>query len=103
MTDKSLTSDVIGPLWYAGPSFEKRVSWRELADQLGEMPGATATLNLAEDMALVFIALTIIDTRFRVDAEGDQFIISAERKDLPANSWVPLINHVEPLLGPPTN
>jgi len=75
-------------LWYSGPAFDKRVSWRELADQLTQMPGATANLNL---------------TRFRVTAAGDEFVISAERADLPAASWVPLINHVEPVLGKPTN
>lgn len=90
-------------LWYSGPAFAKRVGWRELADQLGQMPGATATLHLSDDLARTSIWLTVIDTRFRVTAADDEFLISAEKKDLPAASWVPLINHVEPVLGKPTN
>lgn len=90
-------------VWYSGPAFDKRVSWRELADQLAEMPGATATLNLNDDISQTSISLTVIDTRFRIVAVDDEFVISAERVDLPAASWVPLINHVEPLLGKPTN
>lgn len=90
-------------VWYSGPAFDKRVSWRELADHLAGMPGATANLNLSDDISLTSIALTVIDTPFRITAVGDEFVISAERADLPAASWVPLINHVEPVLGKPTN
>ena len=90
-------------IWYAGPAFAKRASWRELADQLAQMPGATATLNLSDDIASTSISLKVIDTRFRITALDDEFVISAERADLPAASWVPLINHVEPVLGKPTN
>ena len=90
-------------IWYAGPAFEKRVSWRELADQLAQMPGASANLNLSDDIGQTSISLRVIDTRFRITAVGDEFVISAERVDLPAASWVPLINHVEPVLGKPTN
>jgi len=89
--------------WYSGPAFAKRVGWRELADQLAQMPGATATLNLSDDIGSTSISLTVIDTRFRITAADDEFLISAEKVDLPAASWVPLINHVEPLLGKPTN
>ena len=97
------TSSASDELWYAGPAFDKRVSWRELADQLSQMPGATASLNLSDDIARTSISLTVIDTRFRITARDDEFVISAEKVDLPAASWVPLINHVEPLLGKPTN
>ncbi len=90
-------------VWYSGPAFDKRVGWRELADQLGQMPGATANLSLSDDIARTSISLTVIDTRFRITAVDDEFVISAERADLPAGSWVPLINHVEPVLGKPTN
>jgi len=90
-------------LWYSGPAFAKRASWRELADQLAQMPGATANLDLNDDIARTSISLTLIDTRFRITAVDDQFVISAEKPDLPAASWVPLINHVEPVLGKPTN
>ena len=100
MGDTSIASD---ELWYSGPAFDKRVSWRELADQLSQMPGASASLNLSDDIGRTSISLTVIDTRFRITARGDEFVISAERADLPAASWVPLINHVEPLLGKPTN
>lgn len=100
MGDTSFGSD---ELWYSGPAFDKRVGWRELADQLSEMPGATASLNLSEDIGRTSISLKVIDTRFRITARGNEFVISAERADLPAASWVPLINHVEPLLGKPTN
>jgi hypothetical protein len=79
------------------------VSWRELADHLSQMPGATAGLNLSDDIARTAITLTVIDTRFRVTAVDDEFVIAAEKPDLPAASWVPLINHVEPVLGKPTN
>jgi hypothetical protein len=89
--------------WYSGPSFAKRIGWRELTDQLSQMPGATATLNLSDDIGRTSISLTVIDTRFRITAEDDEFLISAEKVDLPAASWVPLINHVEPVLGKPTN
>ena len=89
--------------WYSGPAFEKRVSWHELADHLAAMPGATASLNLNDDISRTSISLTVIDTRFRITAIDDEFVISAERIDLPAASWVPLINHVEPVLGKPTN
>lgn len=90
-------------VWYSGPAFEKRVGWRELADHLAQMPGATASLNLSDDIARTAISLTVIDTRFRVTAVDDEFVIAAEKPDLPAASWVPLINHVEPVLGKPTN
>ena len=90
-------------VWYSGPAFAKRVSWRELADHVAQMPGTTADLNLSDDLALTSISLSVIDTRFRITAVNDEFVISAERPDLPAASWVPLINHVEPLLGKPTN
>ena len=90
-------------VWYSGPAFAKRASWRELADQLAEMPGATANLNLSDDISETSISLTVIDTRFRITAVDDEFVISAARPDLPATSWVPLINHVEPVLGKPTN
>lgn len=90
-------------VWYTGPAFEKRVSWRELADHLSQMPGATAGLNLSDDIARTAISLTVIDTRFRFTAVDEEFVIAAEKPDLPAASWVPLINHVEPLLGKPTN
>ena len=90
-------------LWYSGPAFDKRVSWRELADHLADMPGATANLNLRDDISQTSISLIVIDTRFRITAVNDEFVISAERADLPAASWVPLINHVEPVLGKPTN
>ena len=90
-------------VWYSGPAFEKRVSWRELADHLSQMPGATAGLNLSDDIARTAITLTVIDTRFRVTAVDDEFVIAAEKPDLPAASWVPLINHVEPVLGKPVN
>jgi len=100
MSDAAADSD---QLWYSGPAFEKRVTWRKLADQLSQMPGATATLNLSDDLARTSISLTVIDTRFRITAVDDEFVISAERADLPAASWVPLINHVEPVLGKPTN
>jgi hypothetical protein len=100
MRDARADSD---QLWYSGPAFDKRVSWRELADQLSQMPGATANLNLRDDLARTSISLTVIDTHFRITAVDDEFVISAERADLPAASWVPLINHVEPLLGKPTN
>lgn len=90
-------------IWYSGPAFEKRVSWRELADQLAQMPGAAASLNLSDDIGQTSISLTVIDTRFRITAVEDAFVISAERVNLPAASWVPLINHVEPVLGKPTN
>lgn len=90
-------------IWYSGPAFEKRVSWRELAEHLSQMPGATANLDLSDDIARTAISLTVIDTRFRVTASGNEFVISAEKPDLPAASWVPLINHVEPVIGKPTN
>jgi hypothetical protein len=90
-------------VWYSGPAFEKRVSWRELAEHLSQMPGATAHLDLSDDIARTAISLTVIDTQFRVTASGNEFVISAEKPDLPAASWVPLINHVEPVLGKPTN
>jgi len=67
------------------------------------MPGATANLDLSDDIARTAISLTVIDTQFRVTASGNEFVISAEKPDLPAASWVPLINHVEPVLGKPTN
>lgn len=90
-------------VWYSGPAFAKRVSWRDLADHITQMPGATAKLNLSDDIALTSISLTVIDTRFRITAVEEEFVISAEKADLPAASWVPLINHVEPVLGKPTN
>lgn len=90
-------------VWYSGPAFEKRVSWRELSDHLSQMPGATASLDLSDDLAQTAISLTVIDTRFRVTAVDEEFVIAAEKADLPAASWVPLINHVEPVLGKPTN
>ena len=61
------------------------------------------SLRLNDDIAQTSISLTLIDTRFRITAVDDQFVISAEKPDLPAASWVPLINHVEPVLGKPTN
>ena len=99
----SETSNASDELWYSGPAFDKRVTWRELAAQLAKMPGATAKLNLHDDIGRTSISLTVIDTRFRVTAVDDEFVISAEKADLPAASWVPLINHVEPVLGKPTN
>lgn len=67
------------------------------------MPGATATVNLSDDIAQTSISLTVVDTRFRITAVNDEFVIAAEKADLPAASWVALINHVEPVLGKPTN
>lgn len=100
MPNGSTPSDDV---WYSGPAFAKRVSWRELADHIAQMPGATANLNLSDDIGRTSISLTVIDTHFRITAANEEFVISAEKPDLPAASWVPLINHVEPVLGKPTN